>query len=111
MMMVLSSKIGDRLKVSSQRLIEVFQEWAIVEVALFGSVLRDDFHEDSDIDFLITFAPEANQGLLTLARIKYQLEALLNRTVDLIPKESIEEGENWIRCQEIVNTAVTIYEA
>ncbi len=89
----------------------ICQQWQIVEIALFGSVLREDFHKDSDIDLLISFAPEAPQGLLTLAKIKHQLEFLLNHTVDLVVKDAIQNGDNWIRRQEILNTAVTIYES
>jgi predicted nucleotidyltransferase len=74
-------------------------------------VLREDFREDSDIDFLVSFAPEAPQGLLTLAKIKNQLEELLHREVDLVVKEAIQNGDNWIRRQEILNTAMTIYES
>lgn len=73
--------------------------------------LREDFHKDSDIDLLIAFAPEACQGLLTLSKIKHQLEAFCERTVDLIVKETIQDGDNWIRRQEILNTAVIIYES
>jgi predicted nucleotidyltransferase len=110
-MTVLYKTAGDRLKISPQKLMAICQQWQIVEVALFGSVLREDFHEDSDIDLLISFAPEAPQGLLTLAKIKHQLEFLLNHTVDLVVKDAIQNGDNWIRRQEILNTAVTIYES
>ena len=41
--------------------------WHITELALFGSVLRDDFHPNSDIDVLVTFAPDAKRGLLAIA--------------------------------------------
>jgi len=79
-------------------------------MALFGSVLRSDFRGDSDIDFLITFAPNVRQGLLTLAKIKQELELLLNRPVDIALKDSIEASDNWIRRREILSTAQTIYE-
>jgi predicted nucleotidyltransferase len=74
-------------------------------------VLREDFQENSDIDLLISFASEAPQGILTLARIKHELEALLDHSVDITTKESIQNGDNWIRRQEILNTAVIIYES
>lgn len=101
----------NRLAISEEQLIEVCRQWKIAELALFGSVLREDFRENSDIDLLISFAPDAPQGLLTLARIKHQLEELLNRPVDLVIKEAIQEGDNWIRRQEILSTAVIIYES
>lgn len=79
-------------------------------MALFGSILRDDFQTDSDIDLLLTFAPDARQGLLTLAKIKHELESRLNRPIDLVPEASILTSDNWIRQQEILSTAQTIYE-
>lgn len=60
---------------------EFCDRWQIVEFALFGSVLRDDFQPTSDVDVLITCAPNAHKGLLTLARIKHELEDLLGREV------------------------------
>ena len=107
--MLSSTTTTNRLKISPQKLKEISHQWQIIELALFGSVLREDFHENSDIDFLITFAPNAPQSLFTLATIKHQLEALLNRNVDLIVKDAISQSENWIRRQTILNTAVTIY--
>ncbi|MBD2160767.1 nucleotidyltransferase domain-containing protein [Limnothrix sp. FACHB-1083] len=101
----------NRLAISEEQLTEVCRQWKIAELALFGSILREDFRENSDIDLLISFAPDAPQGLLTLARIKHQLEELLNRPVDLVIKEAIQEGDNWIRRQEILDTAVSIYES
>lgn len=102
---------GDRLPVSREKLVEICQQWKIIELALFGSVLRANFREDSDIDLLISFAPDAPQGLLTLAKIKHQFEDLLHRNVDLVIKKAIQAGDNWIRRQEILNTAVTVYES
>ncbi len=83
--------------------------WQITELALFGSVLRDDFHPDSDIDMLVSFAPTANWGLLEHAQMQQELEALLGREVDLISKRAIDRSSNWIRRQEILSTAQTIY--
>jgi len=48
---------------------------------------------------------------LTLAKIKHQFEEILHRKVDLVVKAAIEEGDNWIRRQEILNSAVIIYES
>lgn len=79
-------------------------------MAIFGSILRDDFTEESDIDILLSFAPDVRQGLLTLAKIKRELETQLHRPVDITIKESIEASDNWIRRREILTTAQTIYE-
>src|SRR4028118_1937287 len=68
------------------------QQWQIIELSLFGSILRDDFHADSDIDILVAFAPTANWGLLDNAQMQEELEALLSRRVDLISTRAIERG-------------------
>lgn len=78
------------------KLAEFCQRWKVSELALLGSVLRADFRPDSDIDVLITFAPDAKRRLMTLAKMKYELEDLLGREVDL-SKSAVETSHNWIR--------------
>ncbi|WP_366049363.1 nucleotidyltransferase family protein [Microcoleus sp. PH2017_11_PCY_U_A] len=65
------------------------QHWQIIELSLFGSILRDDFHAESDIDILVAFAPTANWGLLDHAQMQEELEAILSKPVDLISKRAI----------------------
>ena len=83
--------------------------WKITELALFGSILRDDFRPDSDIDILVTFSPEADWSLLDHVTMQQELASLLNRAVDLVSKRAIERSHNWIRRQEILTTAQVIY--
>lgn len=87
------------------------QRWKIQELALFGSVLREDFRSDSDVDVLVTFNPDADWSLLDHVRIQQDLEALLGREVDLVSRRGIERSANWIRRQAILDTAETIYAA
>ena len=68
------------------------QQWQITEFALFGSILRDDFHPDSDIDILVTFAPNAQRGLTETLQMRDQLQRLFDRKVDLIVKAAIERS-------------------
>ncbi|AFY81351.1 nucleotidyltransferase family protein [Oscillatoria acuminata] len=92
--------------------IEAFcHQWKITEFALFGSVLREDFRPDSDIDVLVTFAPDATISLLDLVRMEQELEELFQRDVDLLSKGAIQESHNWIRRQEILGTAEVFYAA
>jgi predicted nucleotidyltransferase len=106
----LEPKLQDRLSLSPEEIAQLCQRWGITELALFGSVLSDQFNPDSDIDILIRFAPNARQGLLTLAKIKHDLETRIGREVDLALKDAIETSENWIRRNEILQTAQVIYE-
>jgi uncharacterized protein len=85
------------------------QRWKVQEFYLFGSVLRDDFRPDSDIDVIVQVDPDAVCGLLELVRMKRELAALFMRSVDLLTKKSIEQSENWIRRKEILGTARLIY--
>lgn len=103
-------QLQKRLGISTEEIAQFCKRWHITELALFGSVLNDQFHAASDIDILITFEPNARQGLLTLAKIKHELEDSIGRKVDIALKESVENSENWIRRNEILKTAQVIYE-
>ncbi|MEO0378335.1 MAG: nucleotidyltransferase family protein [Cyanobacteria bacterium P01_A01_bin.17] len=86
------------------------QRWQVQEFYLFGSVLRDDFRPDSDIDVMVQFATEAHWGF-EIVEMKQELENLFGRKADLLTKASIEESHNWMRRQEILGTAQLIYVA
>ena len=83
--------------------------WRINELALFGSVLRDDFNEESDLDILIAFAPDADWGLLDHVQMEQEIEALLGRKVDLLTRRSVERSHNWLRKKAILDTAEIVY--
>jgi predicted nucleotidyltransferase len=100
-----------KFQLPQQVLAEFCQRWKIQELYFFGSVLREDFRHDSDIDVMVTFEVDATWGLLEFVRMKRELKTLLGREVDLITKKSIEQSPNWIRRQEILGTAQPIYVA
>lgn len=83
--------------------------WNIQELALFGSILRDDFRPDSDIDFLVTFRSNADWSLFDHVKMQQELAHILERKVDLVSKKAIERSHNWIRRREILETAKIIY--
>jgi len=62
----------------------------VVELAVFGSVARGDCREDSDIDVMVTFAPDAHIGLLSLARMENELTVIFGRKVDLVTKGGLK---------------------
>ena len=74
--------VGERLTVDRQKLVEFCRTNHIFRLALFGSILRNDFRPDSDVDVLIEFEPGHVPGLrfFTLER---ELSELLGRRVDL----------------------------
>lgn len=75
------------------------------ELAVFGSVLREDFRPDSDVDLLVDFVPEARATLFTIARLKYDLQDLLQREVDVL---SIH-GLNPVIEKQVLDSARVIY--
>lgn len=85
------------------------QQWQISELALFGSVLRQDFGPHSDIDVLVSFAPEADWGLFDHVQMQTDLEAIFQRKVDLISKRAVEQSRNWLHREEILQTAQIIF--
>ena len=97
--------------VSKDKVAEFCRRWKITEFALFGSVLRDDFRPDSDIDVLVSFAPEACWRFYDLVSMKEELEAMFGRPVDLVEKRLVEHSENYIRRKHILNHREIIYVA
>ncbi len=83
--------------------------WEVEELALFGSVLRDDFGPDSDIDVLIRFRAERTPGLFGIAGMERELAELLDRRVDLVTRTAIEESRNYIRRKAILESARVVY--
>lgn len=97
------------LGLSEQEISDFCRRWRIAEFALFGSVLRDDFGAESDLDILVAFAPDADWSLLDHVKMEQELEALLGRKVDLLSRRSVERSHNWLRRREILDTAEVVY--
>lgn len=82
--------------------------WKVVEFSLFGSILREDFNQESDVDVLVSFAPNAEISLFDLVKMEIELKELFGRDVDLVEKASLN---NPYRSREILQTAQQIYAA
>ncbi len=87
---------------------DICSRWKIEEFYLFGSILRSDFHNDSDVDVMVEFSSDAHWGW-DIVLIKEELEIIFSRKVDFLTKRAIEESHNWIRRREILSTARLIY--
>jgi predicted nucleotidyltransferase len=96
----------NRLGTSFETIVAFCQRWKITEFALFGSVLRDDFRPDSDIDVLVTFAPGDGWSLFDLMNLQRELESMVGRRVDLLEKREIK---NPFRRAEILRTHQVIH--
>lgn len=111
MLSLSQSKIYERLSLTPEQLKEICQKYDIAELALFGSILRDDFGLNSDVDFLVSYQPMAERNLFKKLRLKTQLETLLGRSVDVVSKNAIEKSRNRLRRNNILNSAEVIYVA
>ena len=100
-----------RVDLPYDRIGEFCRRWRVTELALFGSVLRDDFRADSDVDLLVSFAPDAGWTLLDHVEMEEELEGIFGRPVDLVSRRAVEASPNWIRRREILETAQPIYVA
>lgn len=84
------------------------QRWQVEQLSLFGSVLREDFGNSSDVDVLVRFKPHDPWSLLDLMRMKEELRAVFGRPVDLVEEGAIR---NPFRRREILGTKQVIYAA
>ena len=71
------------VEIPRDRIADFCRRHHIRKLSLFGSVLRDDFRPESDIDVLVEFEPEARVGMIKLAGLEIELSDLLGRKVDL----------------------------
>lgn len=77
------------LAVPKESIVSFCQKHYIQRFSLFGSVLRSDFNEQSDIDVLVEFSPEHIPGLITLAKMELELSSIFKRTVNLRTPEDL----------------------
>jgi len=104
--MVLKTSSSIRVALPQEQIETFCRRHLIRKLALFGSVLREDFTEESDIDALVEFEPGAVVGLFDLARMARELTGIFGREVDLLTAGFLSP---YIR-QRVLNTAETIYE-
>ena len=82
--------VEPRIEISKDRIAAFCRRYHIRSLSIFGSVLREDFGPDSDVDVLVEFEPEAQVGFIALSRMRRELSTLLQRPVDLVPREGLK---------------------
>ena len=85
-------EIRQRLGISETELAGFCQRWQITELSLFGSILRDDFGPDSDIDLLVRYGSAPGRGLADHVRIEEELTELMGRQLDLVSRLGVEHS-------------------
>jgi uncharacterized protein len=90
-----------------KKVAEICRHYQVRELAVFGSALRSDFNQASDIDLLVEFQPGARIGLLALGELATELSSVVGRKVDLVPKRGLKPA---IR-EEVLSQAKTLYAA
>jgi uncharacterized protein len=98
-----------RLTIPRKKIAEFCRHRKVLEFSLFGSILREDFRPDSDVDVLVTFAPDAKVSLFDLVDMQDELKAIFKREVDLIEKQAILESKNYIRRKSILENTRVVY--
>ena len=93
---------------STDQIAAFCQKWKITELAVFGSVLRDDFRPESDVDVLVSFTDDAHWSLYDWVDMQEELKGMFGRDVDLVEKKSLH---NPFRRHAILTTKQVIYAA
>ncbi len=100
-----------KIDIPQEEIEDFCHRWQITELAFFGSVLRDDFRPDSDVDVLVRFHPEARHTLFAMVRMQEELARILGRQVDLVSRRGIEMSRNYIRKKTVLESAEVVYGA
>lgn len=100
------------LDIPRDKLEALCKKWKITELALFGSVLREDFGPDSDVDVLVVFADDAERSYFEWPSIQQDLSELFGgRDVDLLTRNGVRHSRNKWKKHEILSNAQKIYPA
>ncbi len=98
-----------RLPLPMEQIAGFCRRWSIARLEVFGSALREDFGPDSDLDFVATYAPKARWSLLDRVCMKFELEDMLGREVDLLNRRALEKAGSPERAAAILAQAQTLY--
>jgi uncharacterized protein len=103
--------MSSQIHVSPDEVRRFCERWKIIELSLFGSVLREDFGHDSDVDVLVSFAAGAAWDVGDLMDMEEELADMFGRGVDLVERRLVEGNRNYIIRRHILSSAEPIYVA
>ncbi len=81
----------ERVNITREQIADFCKKNQIRKFAFYGSVLRDDFRPDSDIDILVEFEPEQPIGLMEVVGMEIELSEMIGRKVDLRTPEDLSK--------------------
>jgi predicted nucleotidyltransferase len=99
-----------KLEFNRRKLGRFCRERGIARLEVFGSALREDFRDDSDVDLLATLREDARPTLLDWAEMQEKLAEVFGRSVDLVSRRAIERSRNRYRRQSILSSTLAIYD-
>ena len=100
-----------RIAIPSDRIAAFCERWRVVELALFGSAVTDDFGPRSDVDVRVSFEPGSRHTLFDMVRMEDELSGLFGRNIDLVTRAAVEGSRNHIRRRAILDSAQVVYAA
>jgi predicted nucleotidyltransferase len=94
------------VEVPDEKIAEFCRRWRVTEFALFGSIVRDDFGPESDVDVLVSFAADASWDLFDIVDMTDELAGMFGREVDLVQREGLK---NPFRRRAILSSFEVVY--
>ena len=85
-------RLRSDIDVPADQLVALCRRYAVARLDVFGSSARGDFRPDSDVDLLVEFLPGTRVGLLHLSGLQLELEELIGRKVDLVPRGGLKDA-------------------
>lgn len=101
----------NKISIQEKKLSEICRRYRISELALFGSALRENYTEKSDIDLLVEFIPDSGITLFNIVDLKEEFEKLFGREVDIVSKNAVKRSRNYLRKKAIFENVKVIYAA
>ena len=100
-------KMANPIAIPEEKIADLCRRYRVRKIQLFGSVLREDFGPESDVDVLVEFEPDAQIGFIALSRMQREMSEIFQRPVDLVPRDGLKPR---IR-EAVLSSAEVIYAA
>lgn len=101
---------GSKPKIDPRRIAKLCKKHGVRRLALFGSILRDDFGPNSDVDVLYDAERPLEEDFYSMIELRDALSKLFERSIDLVNRRTLLKSPNPGRQREILNTAKVVYE-